>query len=88
MSKITHRQARESLNDLVGEWKYDGTLGQYINQQEKQEKLLVFYKDLAEVRKEIHDLIVVLKKPKDERLNILFTQEYVISNHIRRLENE
>lgn len=55
---------------------------------QKQEKLLVFYKDLAEVRKEIHGLIVILKKPKDERLKMLFTQEYVISNHIRGLENE
>lgn len=52
----------------------------------KQEKLLGHYKDLAEVRKEIHDLIVILKKPKDERLKILFTQEYVISKLIRGLE--
>lgn len=85
MSKIKHRQARESLNDLVGEWKYDGTLGQYINQQENQEKLLELYKELSLLERK---RATTLKTKNVDKYNQLNKEIEIINEQIKELESE
>ncbi|HKM29364.1 MAG TPA: hypothetical protein VJZ51_01230 [Bacilli bacterium] len=54
----------------------------------KQEKLLGHYKDLAEVRKKLYDLTTNFKPSNIGVMIALFTQETLVSNIIKELENE
>jgi len=59
-----------------------------LEQARKQEKLLGHYKDLAEVRKELYDLTINFKQSNKDRMIVLFTQETLVSNIIKEIEND
>ena len=59
-----------------------------IEQAQKQEELLGHYKDLAEVRKELYDLTINFKQSNKDRMIVLFTQETLVSDIIKELEND
>lgn len=87
MNKIKHRQAREALNDLIGEWRYDGTLGQYINQQEKRDELLKLYKELSNY---VDEQTYAHELPKIAQLKIKIKElnEQLLENKIKELEQK
>ena len=93
---MTSKEALDIVNEALEQpdnsviFKHNGLnlLKEVIVQAQKQDKLLRHYKDLAEVRKELYDLTINFKQSNKDRMIVLFTQETLVSNIIKEIENE